>query len=158
MRNAPKTVANVMLAEENSEIRRIIAEFLENQGYSVSGFSSPEDLESALTGANPDFILMNVGEKDMSGIRVLRSIRSMSRFDDIPVVMLSGEKDPAVISRCVHDGADGVLNWPYSAELLSQNMKALLSGRTIPLNMEAEAVLRGMDGPPGPVPDGPSRI
>ncbi len=158
MRDRRSAIANVMLAEENSEIRTIISEFLKNQGYSVKDFHSADDLESALPAANPDFILMNVGERDMSGVKVLRHIRTMTRFDHVPVVMLSGEQDPEVTSECVHQGADGVLTWPYSAEVLSENMKALLSGQSTPLNPDTDLILRSQMAPPGPMPDGPSAL
>jgi two-component system OmpR family response regulator len=138
MTDISPAVPNVMLAEENDEIRSLLTDFLEASGYAVTVFPGPEDLETALGGQDPDFILMNVGETNHTGLAVLQRIRSVPRFDAVPIVMLSGEKDDAVTTKCASMGADGVFTWPYSAQKLRENIEALLAGESIPLVIAEE--------------------
>ena len=129
---------NVMIAESDEEIRTMLSEFLKREGYTVTAFPDPRALETALGAGTPDFILLHVGEEGRDGLKTLERIRSDPDFDAVPVVMLSGEQDADVSSCCARGGADGVFTWPYSAEHLAENIRALLAGESVPLVIPPE--------------------
>jgi two-component system chemotaxis response regulator CheY len=133
MNESGRAKANVVIAEENDEIRKILSDFLMTKGYSVTVYRRPEDLETALDSTTADFILMNVGDGEHVGISTLEKIRNRPEFDAVPVVMLSGERDEAITAKCAACGADGVMTWPYEAESLTENIQALLAGEKVPL-------------------------
>lgn len=67
----------------------------------------------------PDLVLLDLELPDISGEQVLAALRGSAATRDIPVIVISGDVDPAVHHRVLASGARSFLVKPYDiTELL----------------------------------------
>ncbi|HEY4784707.1 MAG TPA: response regulator, partial [Bacteroidales bacterium] len=81
--------------------------FKSREGYSVKTFDSGEECLANLH-LNPDLIVLDHlfylrGENGMSGLETLKELRVIN--PDIPVIILSGQEDLALIREFIRNGA-----------------------------------------------------
>ena len=128
-RAAPPALAGrVLLAEDDEEMRRLLASALRKSHYEVleaaDGKELLERLSQTRAGAPPvDLIVTDVRMPRLTGIQALRQIHD-SGFD-IPVVVITAFGDHATrIDAWLH-GASAVLDKPFEVEDLLDEIKRL---------------------------------
>ena len=78
----------------------------------------------------PDMVLLDLMLPDVSGLEMLRQIRSKDVFDSIPIIILSALADPTTIRKGLDLGADRYLTKPYLANNLTSTVfEVLKAGR-----------------------------
>ncbi len=90
------------------------------------------DMESCLRIARkdaPDIILLDHGLPGMTGIEVLKQIRSDPGLPDIPVVFLSSDADPETRMQALQAGADDFLQKPVDDQMLLARLRNLVRSR-----------------------------
>lgn len=107
--------ANVVVAEDDPDLRELIEYTLESAGYAVETFGAGDDCWNRLeTGDRPDLILLDVMMPGMNGVDVLRRVRDDDRLADLPVVFLSGRgRDSSIVAGSDAD-ADDYVSKPFS--------------------------------------------
>jgi DNA-binding response OmpR family regulator len=73
-----------------------------------------------------DMVIIDLMMPGLNGLEVIRRIRSSSKFDRIPVLILSARADPNSIRYGLDHGADGYVMKPYLANTLTTRVKMLL--------------------------------
>ena len=100
------TSEKVLIIDDDQEIRNIILEFLEEQGYQVSFASNGQTgIEKALKD-KPNLIILDIELPDMNGYEICKRMRETSTLSHIPIVMLTAlgkDKDEVSGFKC---GAD----------------------------------------------------
>ena len=96
-------------------------------------FGSAPDGRSGLDRAQrlrPDLVLLDLTLPDISGEQVLARLRADPATRAIPVIVVSGETDPAVHRRLLTQGAQRWLTKPYEInDLLRLVDDSLAAGR-----------------------------
>lgn len=72
---------------------------------------------------HPDLILMDVGMPSGDGRFVLQSLRQNRMTERIPVIVLTGMRDPSLRSEMLSLGADRFLNKPIHFDVLLREMQ-----------------------------------
>jgi DNA-binding NarL/FixJ family response regulator len=86
-------------------------------------------------------VLLDINLPDMNGLAALD--RFGLRHPDVPVIMLSGLEDPAVMRQCFDRGAAGFLPKSSMSEVLLQAVRLVLAGGTyVPPEMLSAAAPR----------------
>jgi DNA-binding NarL/FixJ family response regulator len=81
-----------------------------------------------LTRATFNMVLMDLGLPDVSGLAGLNDIRAL--YDEVPVVVLSGEENVQVIHAAINAGAMGFVPKSASSKVLVAAMRLILAGGT----------------------------
>jgi two-component system, OmpR family, alkaline phosphatase synthesis response regulator PhoP len=98
----------ILLVEDDKLIREIYIFTLQKANYSVlSAVDGQEGIETAL--ANPDIklILLDVIMPGMDGVEALKRLKSDSRTQNIPVLLLSNLSDEKTVEEAIVLGAYG---------------------------------------------------
>jgi DNA-binding response OmpR family regulator len=74
-----------------------------------------------------DLLILDLMLPDIDGFEVLAQLRQDSRFDTMPILILSAKVDPEAISRGLEMGADGYLTKPYLPNTLTSRVRSLLA-------------------------------
>jgi CheY-like chemotaxis protein len=110
-------VATILLAEDSEDdralafraLRRcptVVAVQVATDGQRALGLLGDENAPP------PDLVMLDVKMPRMSGIEVLGALRDDSRFDRVPVVMMTSSDEPADIEVCQRLGADAYVRKP----------------------------------------------
>jgi two-component system, OmpR family, KDP operon response regulator KdpE len=115
--------ANILVVDDEPQIRRVLRSTLSFRGYTISEVSSGEEAVEATSKLKPDLILLDVNLPGMSGIETCREIR---RSSDAPIIMLTvrnAERDKVV---ALDAGADDYVTKPFGIEELLARIRASL--------------------------------
>ena len=116
----------ILIVDDSAMVRRQVTSALVGAGFLVVEAVDGEDAREKLA-ATPDtgLIVCDVTMPRMNGIEFLEAIRQESRFDGVPVVMLTTEGRPDMIQRAKTLGAKGWLVKPFKPDLLISAVQRL---------------------------------
>lgn len=116
----------VLLVEDESAQREMLAYNLEAEGFDVITADNGEDGLILVDENDPDLIVLDWMMPQLSGIEVCRRLKSNSKTRQIPVIMLSARADEVDRVRGLETGADDYVAKPYSVIELMARVKAHL--------------------------------
>lgn len=131
----PETRPRVLLAEDDSETRAILATILREEGYEVveaaDGGELVQLVEAAFWAggrrrAAVSLVLSDVQMPEFSGIDVLWILRATSW--EVPVVLMGGWEDDPSRVEAGELGANAFLRKPIDPEALRRVVRAVLRG------------------------------
>ncbi len=110
--------ALIMLIEDDSQIRRLLRQALEAAGFAVAEAARGRNGIDQAEASRPELVVLDLGLPDMDGVEVVRSLR---RWSDMPVIILSARSDELQKVAALDAGADDYLTKPFGhAELLAR--------------------------------------
>jgi DNA-binding response OmpR family regulator len=132
-------VAQVLLVEDDVEIRRALIHALTGLGHVVASVPSGLAALQHAVEHGPDVLVLDLGLPDVDGLDVLRMLRAVSQ---VPVVVATARDDESVIVAALNRGADDYVVKPFGAQQLDARIRAVLrrSGGVAPDRDEPVAV------------------
>ena len=122
--------ARVLLAEDNDSLSRIIRTLLESRNFRVHAAATGREALEALSSQEFDLLLLDLRLPELSGVDLLRQLRSSPRWQHFPVIVMSGVyKDEKCVAACRKLGISHYLVKPFSRETLLDAITAMLAGR-----------------------------
>ncbi len=104
----------ILVVEDNPDHADLIARALADSQCSEvmmasTGRAAIELLQDS-AGAVPRLVLLDMYLPDISGLEVLRRIRSMEHLQTLPVVVLSSAREETIVTDCLRAGANAFAN------------------------------------------------
>lgn len=109
----PHAIRVVILDDDEIVLEKYKSE-LEAEQYFVKAIHEPEELVDVLDDVRPDALLLDVNLGGVSGIDICRALRCSERWQFLPILMFSGDKDAEMRVRAYQAGATDVLGKPLS--------------------------------------------
>jgi sigma-B regulation protein RsbU (phosphoserine phosphatase) len=100
----------------------LLAVHLERLGYEVTTADSGRSALASVAAEPPDVILMDVLMPGMSGLEVLRQIRSVSGSADLPIILVSGLGETEDIVEGLRLGANDYITKPINLPILQARL------------------------------------
>jgi DNA-binding response OmpR family regulator len=120
-------MAKILIAEDEPDIRELVAFMLRFAGYEVLAASNGEEAVQTATRDVPDLILMDVRMPRMTGYDACRLMKSNPDLRDVPVVFLSAKGQESEIQSGLDAGAEEYLLKPFSPDELTNRVRSILS-------------------------------
>ena len=120
-------MAKILIAEDEPDIRDLVAFTLRFAGYEVVTASNGEDAVILAPKEVPDLILMDVRMPRMTGYDACRILKANPEMKDIPVVFLSAKGQESEIQTGLEAGAEEYLLKPFAPDQLTERVRAILS-------------------------------
>jgi two-component system nitrogen regulation response regulator NtrX len=121
--------AKILVVDDEPDIRELVSEILEDEGYRVEVAENGEVARNAFTRSTPDLVLLDIWMPDIDGITLLRDWSS-GGVPECPVVVMSGHGNLETAVEATRLGAFDFVQKPISlARLLSIVSQALESDR-----------------------------
>ena len=121
--------ATVLVAEDDDDIRALVAFRLERSGYSVvlarDGVTALEISAKEL----PDLIVLDVMMPKLDGFEVTRRLRADEATRRIPIILLTARAQDNDVQQGFEAGADDYLRKPFSPDELRARVQAILGRR-----------------------------
>lgn len=87
-------MVNVLLVEDEAELRQALGALLVLEGHSVRVAENGADALHAVSLDIPDIVVSDVVMPDMDGIRLVRALRTAALLAGIPVILTSTSNVP----------------------------------------------------------------
>lgn len=117
-------MARVYVADDEKNIRDLIASFLCEQSLEVEVFETGDQLFLRFLEEEADVIILDVMMPGTSGIDIAARIRKQS---DVPIILLTARDGDEDFLQSFSAGADDYFTKPFSPLKLSLRVKAILS-------------------------------
>lgn len=122
------TSPHILVVDDEKEIRNLVSEILEDEGYDVAVAEDGRAARQARHARKPDLILLDIWMPDVDGVTLLKEWTQEGL--DCPVVMMSGHGTVETAVEATRLGAYDFIEKPLSlAKLLLTVERALASGR-----------------------------
>lgn len=121
------TADQILVVEDEADIRELLSLLILRQGHTVKQCSSGAQALQVLTSelSRPfDLVILDWMLPDLPGIEVLQAIRKQGSA--IPVLMVTAKADPDSIVQGLEAGADDYVTKPFDPAILTARIKALL--------------------------------
>ncbi len=106
-------MAKILVADDNSNIQRMVGLALKDQGIEVVAVGNGEAAVRKISDIRPDLVLADIFMPVRNGYEVCQYVKSDPSLAHIPVILLVGAFDPLDEQEAQRVGADGVLKKPF---------------------------------------------
>lgn len=114
----------ILVADDDKNFRRLIADFLRNEGFKVYEAQDGEGALNHFFEENEmDLIILDVMMPVLSGWEVCEEIRS---YSEVPIIMLTALGEAQNEIQGLHLGADDYISKPFSYEVFMARVQANL--------------------------------
>lgn len=130
------TPDHILVVDDDTEIRSLLHEYLQKQGYRVTAVADGRGLRAAVATSHPDLIILDLMLPGEDGLTLCRELRARS---EVPVIMLTARGDETDRIVGLEMGADDYVAKPFSPrELLARIKSVLRRARALPENLKHE--------------------
>ena len=134
----------ILIIDDEIHIVELLKFNLENNGYKVDYSYDGFDGYLKTKEFQPDLILLDWMLPNISGIVLLKKIRSDADLEQIPVIMLTAKNMEEDKLEGLHDGADDYITKPFSVKEVLARISSVLRRYKYSTN-EKEEVLKAND-------------
>lgn len=115
----PDTCTAVVI-EDDADVGRLVQTVLSATGMQVRLTATGTDGVAAVRGLSPDLVVLDYGLPDITGLEVIRLIRS---FSAVQILMLTGHDD--LEETLLSAGASAVMTKPFRVRALREQVEKM---------------------------------
>ena len=132
-------IATILIVDDEEPNREILEDQIGLLGHKTltaeNGLSALAQVEKHA----PDLVLLDIMMPEMNGHQVLERMKSDSKTQDIPVIVVSALNDINSVVPCIQRGADDYLVKPFKSEILKARVTSSLEKKWL---RDEESALR----------------
>jgi two-component system phosphate regulon response regulator PhoB len=132
----------ILLIEDEEDIRELVLYNLERENFSVREAESGEAGLKDVSQKKPDLILLDLMLPGKDGLQVCRELKQNDATRGIPVIMLTARGEESDIVTGLELGAEDYVVKPFSPKVLVARVKAVLRRKAAAPAPDAADVLR----------------
>lgn len=136
-------MSDILVVDDERDIRELICDILEDEGYSTRMAANSDECMAELNGEPPGLMVLDIWLKDsnMDGIDILKHVKRDN--PDVPVVIISGHGNIEIAVAAIKQGAYDFIEKPFNIDQLMVVIRRAME--TSRLRRENSA-LRRQDG------------
>lgn len=119
----------ILIVEDEEMYLYILSEILSGAGYHTLGADSGPRALELLKQQPVDIVITDQRMMPMDGLELIRQMRTVPAFKNIPVIMVTGDDSMDTIIRAADSAVDGYIIKPFDAEAVLRKVK-LVSTRS----------------------------
>jgi CheY-like chemotaxis protein len=123
--------AMVLLVDDEDQLRRVMKDLLERQGYSVVEARDGAQALDEVDRHAPDIVILDLNLPGVDGYSVLSQLRSRAATRQLPIIVLTAKGDEDNEVRVLQLGADDFLTKPFRAKALAARLESALARRKV---------------------------
>ncbi len=140
---------DILIVEDNTELSKILADFLQAEGYVVSTCDNGEKALDFYETYGARLVVLDLSLPGLDGMFILNKVRSNS---NTPVIVVSAKTKKDDKLEAIISGADDYIEKPYDIDILMAKIKGIFKRRLahdkltdgdITLDIAHEKILKG---------------
>lgn len=134
-------VARILLVEDDPAIRAGLIRGLTEHGHVVASAATGAEAVAALSGDQPDVVILDLGLPDLDGANLLELAKVLKSG---PVMVATARDDEHEMVRLLNAGADDYLVKPFSVAQIDARIRAVLRRTQPPAGQDQTLVVGGL--------------
>ena len=130
----------ILVVDDDDNVRRLVAAYLEREGYDVSQAADGNAAIRSVETAAPDLLILDLMLPGPGGLQVARRLKDSI---GVPVIMLTARGEEDDVLRGFEAGADDYLVKPFSPKVLVARVRAVLRRAGIATDDDTAPLVRG---------------
>ena len=115
--------ARILVVDDDSELRHLIKEYLEKNGFTVDTVESGETMDGYLDNSKADLIILDLMLPGEHGLSIAQRLKKQM---EIPIIIVSAQGDDVDRIVGLEIGADDYLAKPFNPRELLARVRAVL--------------------------------
>lgn len=118
---------SILIVEDHEDTACLVQFVLEREGYAVTSLPNGRAAQRLMASAvPPQVVLLDIGLPDMTGLDLLRAIRTTPEWQWVPVLLLTADTRSETMIAAAHLGATEYVQKPFAAERLLASVRRFL--------------------------------
>ena len=113
---------SVLVVDDEPGIRELISDALSERGCAVSCAENGVEAVARVAESHPDIVFLDIRMPKGDGITALREIHKL--WPELPVILITGGADPAILKNAFQIGASACLIKPFSINDIAHMLDA----------------------------------
>ncbi len=111
-------MGDILIVDDERDIRELIADILEDEGFSTRRAGNADECMAAVTQERPALLILDIWLKDshMDGIDILKVVKR--DYPEVPVVIISGHGNIEIAVAAIKQGAYDFIEKPFNIDQL----------------------------------------
>jgi PleD family two-component response regulator len=111
----------LLVVEDDEDIAAFLRAYFRASGYDTERIdpTSPDEVVAAIDEHQPDLVLLDYGLRGFSGHDAYRQIRSLDRFNFLPVIVVTADESARARAHQTASGIDGFEAKPFNVNTLA---------------------------------------
>ncbi len=123
--NAPKS--KILIVEDDNFSKTILNMFLKNDYLTDCVENGVEALALLQNNLLPCLIISDLNTPEMNGLELIQYLKAIPNFQNIPIIILSGDDNPVQMQHCIDAGAAAFILKPFNPIKLGATIKHILA-------------------------------
>ncbi len=120
-------MARILVVDDEPNNQRILNYTLNKAGHETITAANGEAALQLLDQYDADLAILDVAMPVMDGLTLLKHIRSVDKFEHLPVIILTGSGDDEERLRAEREGIQGFLTKPSSSKMILETVQGILN-------------------------------
>lgn len=119
-------LASVLIIDDEADNFDVIETLLSDQDYQLHYAASGQDAIAYLDTFQPDLILLDVMMPVMDGIEVCKLIKTLPKWQEVPIIMVTALNSKEDLAKCLNAGANDFISKPLSSLEFRARVQSML--------------------------------
>ena len=121
----------ILVAEDDTSLSKLVQTVVEGEGYVAATAKDGKEAYNALkSGAKFVAAIIDINMPYIDGNDLVKFMQKDKRFAKIPVLIMTGDRNPRASAKAISSGAVGFLPKPFTNLQLRTAIKALVGSRS----------------------------
>jgi diguanylate cyclase (GGDEF)-like protein len=120
--------ARILAVDDEAQLSKGLTTLLGRRGMVVTAINDPLQFWNVIGEVNPALVMLDLEMPKISGTELCRAMRNDRRWNQLPVVFLTGHTDPDSVRRLFAAGADDYVGKPFVPAELVMRIESRLTG------------------------------
>ncbi len=103
----------ILIVDDSATIRNLLKLALKLDGYEIASAIDGQDALEKLGKINVDMLITDLNMPNMDGRELIRNVREIPEFANLPIIVLSSLSSAKDISNTMEIGADSYVTKPF---------------------------------------------
>jgi two-component system chemotaxis response regulator CheY len=97
-------MATILIVDDEADCRRPLAALLKHEGYEITEAKDGLEGLQRLSEKKIDLVLLDMLMPGVDGITMLQAVRKQAKFQNLPVLLVTGSHDPEMLRKARNIG------------------------------------------------------
>jgi len=123
----------VLMVEDHEDTACLLRFVLEREGFAVIHAADGEEARQLTTTTEPpDLIMLDIMLPSLTGLELLKIIRTTPEWQWVPVILLTGDSRSETMAEAANLGATGYILKPFAPERVMKSVHQFLPKSDLP--------------------------